>query len=378
MTIATLTDEQRAFSSLIAIKLVNLGIEAKFVEPISTGPIVSVYRFQPQGKTTVGKIESIAQDIAIALGSEDVVVKRMPGESSVSIFIPNPTRKWLMWRDEVGQAATLAKLQNIPLFLGIDYLGRYVVEDLSLMPHLLIAGSTGGGKSTLLSSLIATMIYCKSPDEVKLILSDTKGVEFGHFIGSPHLLFDPATSVYQTLERLDWLIEEMNDRLRKLGKHNSKNIAEYNAIASNISRSGSLAPLPYITLIIDELADILSSSSKLEEDRGPSIGKVAKGKLSLLAQKARATGIHIIAATQRPSVKLIDGDIKANFPARLSFKLPSQADSRTVLDTGGAEHLLARGDMLFVNPQKPGLHRIHAPWAKDTDIQACVEFRRNQ
>lgn len=372
VAVSTLTDEQRRISTLIIMKIIELGQSAKFVPPITEGPIVSVYRVLPQGTTRVSAIESLAEDFAITLGVEDVFVKRMPGESAVGISVPNKERRWVNWRDYVGFASRqniASSDKRIPLLLGVDYTGKVVVEDLTLFPHLLIAGSTGSGKSTLLSSIIGAIVYNCNSSEIKFVLSDTKGVEFGHFLGAPHLLFDPAQNIYQTLERLDWLIDEMNDRLKKFGRAETRNIGEYN----DRKVSSSSERLPYIVIVIDELADLLSDRSRREGEKGPSIGKIAEGKLSQLAQKARATGIHAIAATQRPSVRLIEGNIKSNFPARLTFRLPSGSDSRTVISTEGAEHLLSRGDMLFVNPNRPGLQRIHAPLASISDIQAAVE-----
>ena len=370
---STQTDEQRVVASAIAFKLASLGLSAKFAEPISVGPIVSVYRFTPVGSTRVANIEALAQDFAIALGVEDVFVKRMPGEVAVGIFVPNRQRSWVKWRDCVGpQALNQQSLCRVPLLLGIDYLGRRVVEDLTLFPHLLIAGSTGSGKSTLLSSIIATVIYVNKSEDIKFVLSDTTGVEWGHFVGAPHLLFEPATNIYQTLERLDWLIEIMESRLKEFSKYGLRNILEYNE-SGRYFDARDAKKLPYIVLVIDELADLLADRRRENESRSPTLGKVAEAKLCQLAQKARKTGIHIIASTQRPSVKLVQGDIKANFPARLSFRLPSGADSRTVLGTEGAEHLLSRGDMLFINPNKPGLQRLHAAEASLEDIQAAVD-----
>ena len=371
----SLTNEQLSVSAAIAFKLASLGLSAKFVEPVSQGPIVTVYRFQPQGSTRVSQIESLAQDFAVTLGVEEVFVKRMPGETAIGIAVPNRERNWVQWRNIVGTINTRNWILSdtkgvefqIPLLLGIDQVGECIIEDLTLMPHLLLAGSTGSGKSTLLNSIIASLIYGYSPTCIRFIMSDTKGVEFLHFTGAPHLLYNPCTSVYQTAERLTWLISEMELRLKKYPQYNARNILEYN--------SKSPSKLPYIVVIIDELADLLQDKRKQdEESRGPSIGKIIEAKLCHLAQKARASGIHIIASTQRPSVKLIEGNIKANFPARLTFRLPSEADSRTVLGTSGAEHLLSRGDMLFINPNKPGLQRIHAPIASIEDIKAAVEY----
>jgi S-DNA-T family DNA segregation ATPase FtsK/SpoIIIE len=370
-------DEQKAIAAVLAHKIVSLGYSAEFVPPIVTGPVVSVYRFQPYGSTRVSHIEGMAEDFAVALGAEHIFTKRLPGETAVGIFVPNKERKFVLWRDVI--TAIKPGEQNIPLLLGIDHLGKIVVEDLSVFPHLLIAGSTGSGKSTLLHSLVAGIVYSVSSSEVKFVLSDTKGVEFGHFIGIPHLLFDePATSVYQTLEQFDWCIEEMQNRLRRFARGQVHNILEWNSkrtkAYSDENPNQSEARLPYIVVVIDELADLLGDSSRPNEKRGPTIGKLATEKIGKLAQKARASGIHLIASTQRPSVKLLEGDIRANFLARLSFRLPDGSSSRTVLATEGAEHLLSRGDMLFINPNKPGMRRIHAPIASPEDIVAAVEY----
>ena len=365
---STLTDTQRAISARIVMKLINLGIQAHFIEPVIEGPVVSVFRFKPQGATRVSQIEALSSDFAVGLGVEDVLVKRMPGEESVGIFVPNAERRWIKWRDIVGELTVNKSNSYIPLLLGVDNLGHTVVEDLTLYPHLLIAGSTGSGKSTLLNSILASLVYSCSSNEVQLVLSDTKGVEFGHFIGAPHLLYDPAVSVYQTLEQMDWLIEELEKRLKIFSKRGHRNILEYNQNCTNTQDR-----LAYIVLVIDELADLLGDNRRADKERGPSVGRIASSKLSVLAEKARASGIHIIASTQRPSVKLVSGDIKANFPARLCFRLPTEADSRTVLGTGGAEHLLSRGDMMFVSPNAPLIRRIHAPLASIEDIKAAIE-----
>jgi len=366
----TLTDHQTTTCARLAMKMVQLGVSAKFLGPIVEGPVVSIYKFTPEGSTKVSQIEALSDDFAIALGVEDVLVKRMPGEVAVGIFVPNEDRKWVLWRDVcLVSVNDVNSSFNIPLLLGIDQLGQKVIEDLTLFPHLLIAGSTGSGKSTLLNSILATMVFNLPSTQLQLCLSDTKGVEFGHFIGAPHLLWNPATTVYQTLEQLDWLLEEMESRLKTFGKRGLRNILEYNK-----DRSDEKARLPYIVLVIDELADLLGNSGRASEKQRASIGKIASEKLSQLAQKARATGIHIIAGTQRPSVKLLEGNIKSNFPARLSFRLPSHADSTTVLSTGGAEHLLSRGDMLFINPSKAGMQRIHAPLTSNDDIKAAIDI----
>lgn len=383
MTAEAKAPEQVATIIAITHKLVSLGLTADFVEPISVGPIVSVYRFQPRGSTKVSHMEGLSADFAIALGAEDIVVKRMPGESAVGIFVPNKHRQDLWWKNHA--TATDPTKYRVGLLLGTDYLGRLAIEDLTTLPHLLVAGSTGGGKSTLLNSIIASIILNYNPDDVQLVLADIKeGVEFTQFTGAPHLRSNIATSIDLTHIRMDELISEMERRYQLYAKAGAKNILEYNAV-----RQGSKARLPYVAFIIDEFADLLSDRRRIEDpeasdpdpDKKPRTafaGALASRKLSKLAAKARASGIHIIAATQRPSAKLLEGDIKSNFPARLAFRLPSQTDSRVVLDTGGAEHLLTRGDMLFINPNKPGLSRIHAPLATLPDIQAALEYAKQR
>ena len=368
-----LTDEQKGVVLTVVKKLSELGHEAKFVPPVKVGPVVSAYRFLPIRKTRVSHLESLADDFAVALGVEDVLVKRMPGDAAVGVFVPNKVRKMVSFRETIGELYRQFhndEITGIPMNFGVDVLGKPFIEDLVSLPHLLIAGSTGSGKSTLLSSILTGIVYTLNSSGVKLVLSDTKGVEFGHFIGSPHLLFEPATSIYQTLEQMDWLISEMEDRLSSIGKYGCRNIHEYN---TKLLKTGDLKDLalvlPYIVLAIDELADLMMHKG---DKRGES--KIAQDKLSKIVQKSRAAGVYVIAATQRPSVNVVSGSIKANFPARLSFRLPSEHDSRTVLSTGGAEHLLSRGDMLYVSPNRPGLHRLHAPYASIEDIKAAVDM----
>lgn len=362
-----LSPDQTSIVAKLTMKMVELGCEAKFVTPVGVGPVISAFRFFPQGRTTVAKLESLANDFAVCLGVEDVLVKRMPGESAVGVFVPNAERRLVDFRDVVGNVWSIGT-HKIPLAFGVDQMGKMYTDDLTLMPHLLIAGTTGSGKSTLLASLLATVVYSCNTRDVRLVLSDTKGVEFRHFIGSPHLMFDIATSVYQTLEQMDAICDEMEERLKRIGRAGVRNILEYNEIHEKNPEKSIITHMPYIVLVIDELADIMLYKG---EKRGES--KLASGKLSKIVQKSRAAGVHVIASTQRPSVDIVAGSIKANFPARLSFRLPSDVDSKTVLGTPGAEHLLSRGDMLFVSPNRPGLTRLHAPYASINDIKAAVE-----
>lgn len=348
-----MTEDQKRILVLLTNKINELGLEARPLEEISSGPLLQVFRFLPRGRTSVAKLEALAQDFALTLGVEDVLVKRMPGETAVGVFVPRKDRQLVKWTDTVAWLWNNRGSQRIPLNFGVDHLGRNYIEDLTELPHLLIAGSTGGGKSVFLSNIISTLVYLKTSKEINFILSDTKGVEFGNFIGAPHLLFPPATNVWQTIEHMEWLLEVMEKRLKDFNASGARNIVEYHAKGRNLN---------YIVLIIDELADIMGQKKKVGEDM-----------LAKIVQKSRATGIHVIAATQRPSVDIVQGVIKANFPARVSFKLPSAHDSKTILGHHGAEHLLSKGDMLYVSPNKAGLTRLHAPWASQEDLRGAVE-----
>ena len=373
MTDTNLTDEQvQVFATLIS-KMRALQIDASPLPTVTTGPMISVYRFEPKGATRVTTIENLANDFAVALGCEAVLVKRMPGDSAVGVFVPNKVRTGVTFLQTISNVWPLRDKLAIPLNLGITQIGDPLIEDLATLPHLLIAGSTGTGKSTLLTTLITTIIAVKSPTSVRLVLSDTSGVEFGHFIGTPHLEFEPSTNVYRTLEHIAWLAEETDVRMKKLQQRSCRNITEYNL---NVSERDKL---PYIVFIIDEIADLMLHKHK-NEDEKVSVSKLFEERLCLLVGRCRKTGIHVIASTQRPSVNIVTGSIKANFPARLTLKLPSAVDSRTVLDTEGAEHLLVLGDMLYKSPLRPELIRAHAPITRNSEILATIEaiVRSNQ
>ena len=373
-TTAKLTDEQLRTVAVLQVKLTSLGVDGHFLQEAMEGPIITLYKFVPQNATRVSLIERLSDDMAVALGVEAVQVKRLPGESAVGISVPNKDKKLVNFRDCVGSVWSNYNSggKRIPLLFGIDYMGQSIVEDLSLLPHLLIAGATGSGKSTFLNSILAALIYTVPSSRVKLVLSDVKQVEFTNYVGTPHLLYPISTSVKETLEHMEWVIDEINKRLSTLAKALCQNILQYNE---------KFKTMPYIVMVIDELAEILQDQSRdtyvddlNKEKLGKTYGKIAEHRLGLIAQKARATGIHVIAATQRPSVKVVEGNIKANFPARVSFRLPSEADSRTILGTSGAEQLLSQGDMLYLSPNTPAIRRLHAPYATITDIQAAIEM----
>lgn len=366
-----LSQEQLAIVAQVTVKLRELGHEVTFQHPIADGPLVTTYRFSPKGQAKVKQLEALSGDLALALSVEDVLIRRMPGEAVIGVTVPNKHRRIVQWRDTI--VAVCNKLDMaVPLNFGVDSLGRPMIEDLVTLPHLLIAGSTGGGKSTLLSSIIASVMYTRSPHEVQFVLCDTKQVEFGGFFGAPHLL-RRTKSVYETLEQMDVLTLEVERRMKMLAQANVKNIHEYNGkskyqpqMAAYIYAARDCPePLPYIVLVIDELYHLLGGS------RGEV--KVANDKLARIVSESRAAGIHVVAATQRPSVDVVSGSIKANFPARLSFRLPSETDSRTVLGHPGAEHLLAKGDMLYQSPNRPGLVRCHSAYATQGDIEGAVQ-----
>jgi DNA segregation ATPase FtsK/SpoIIIE, S-DNA-T family len=372
-----LTPEQLAVLATLQVKLSSLGVEGHFLPTVSVGPIITLYKFVPQNATRVSLVERLSDDMAIALGVEAVQVKRIPGEAAIGIYVPNKDKKLILFRDCVGSVwdAYNNKSHRIPVLFGINHMGEMVVEDLPNLPHLLIAGATGSGKSTFINSILASLIYTVPPHALKLVLSDVKQVEFTHFTGAPHLLYPVSTSIPETLEQMEWVIDEVNRRLGVLAKAGCQNILQYNSVQSR--------PLSYILFVIDELAEILMDQSNEEMEipdgeGGTKIklvkrGKLAEHRLGLIAQKARASGVHLIAATQRPSVKVVEGNIKSNFPARVSFRLPSEADSRTILGTGGAEQLLSQGDMLYLSPNTPAIRRLHAPLASREDISAAIE-----
>jgi DNA segregation ATPase FtsK/SpoIIIE, S-DNA-T family len=362
-----LTPEQADVVERLTDKIVALGRHAAFVGPVSVGPIISTYRFFPEHRTKVAHLESMAKDFAVELGSESIVVKRMPGESAVGIFVPNKNRKMVMFRDTLSDVSSYMqetpndKHLPIPLNFGIDSNGDSAVDDLTMQPHLLIAGTTGSGKSTVQHSIALGMAWTLDPRQLIMIISDTKGVEFKAFKDLPHLhpQFGVCKDQYETMQAMDWMVKETQKRLDRIGQMNVRNIHEYNLVAPDHQ-------MPYVVMIIDELNDIIGTSVEKDE------AKINANKLGTIVARSRASGIHMIAATQRPDVRLIKGNIKANFPSRLCFRLPSHQDSRTILSTKGAENLMSRGDMFYQSSQHPELRRLHAPYTSLDDVKLVV------
>lgn len=363
-----LTPEQADVVERLSDKIVALGKHAEFVGPVSVGPIISTYRFFPTLKTKVAHLESMAKDFAVELGAEAIVVKRMPGEAAVGVFVPNVHRKMVMFRDTLSNVTEFMddvpsdKHRAIPLNFGIDSNGEPFVDDLTMQPHLLIAGTTGSGKSTVLHSIALGMAFTMDPRELIMIISDTKGVEFKAFANIPHLLpqYGYCKDHLETMSAMDWMVKETQKRMDRIGQMNVRNIHEYNLV-------DKIHQIPYVVFIIDELNDIIGTAVEKDE------AKINANKLATIVARSRASGMYVIAGTQRPDVRLIKGNIKANFPSRLCFRLPSHQDSRTILSTKGAENLMSRGDMFYQSSQHPELRRLHAPYTSLEDVKLVVQ-----
>jgi S-DNA-T family DNA segregation ATPase FtsK/SpoIIIE len=358
-----LSDEQMKTMLDIIHLAVQLKAEVTPFEssPVSVGPILTSYHVVPGRGTKIEKVENLAKDLAVKLGAESVSVTRYPGDSYLSIGVPNKERNYVMWRDHCIAPWTIN--QAIPLFLGINQRGSLIWEDLNQCPHLLIAGTTGSGKSTLVRSMITTMIMSKA--QIQFELCDTKQVEFGDFKSLAHVII--YHSIPEVRKGLTTLISDMHKRLKTLATLGHKNIIT----------AGK--PWNFRVLVIDELAMLTTDDTKIDKEDSPTgktttVGKLLKADLLKLASLGRAVGIHIIASTQRPSVDIVDGAIKANFPARLSFRLPTRVDSSVILDQTGAEQLLMKGDMLYISPNHGGIRRLHAPYTTEADIIAALEF----
>ena len=364
---AKLTAHQKGVMNVLTEKIHALGGYAEFIGPVSVGPIISTYRFLPQKNTKVAKLEAMAKDFAVALGAEAVLVKRMPGETSVGVFVPNPERTIIKFSDTLERVTDYAGKKtkdghlSIPMNFGEDQTGHPFIDDLTELPHLLIAGSTNSGKSTLMHCLLGSMALARTPRQLKILISDTKGVEFRHFSELPHLQFPIATSVYQTMEQLQWAVDETQDRLNKIATKDARNIHDYNALVSEQDR------IPYVVIIIDELADLMGQMIPVPE------AKLNSAKLSSLVARSRGSGIYVIGGTQTPRVRIVTGAIKANFPARLTFRLPSAVDSKTIINTKGAENLISKGDMLYASPARFELTRLHAPLTTIQEVKAVVQ-----
>lgn len=343
------------------------------VTQINPGPVVTTYEFKPEAGVKYSRVTSLSDDLCLAMRAESILIERMPGKSTVGIQVPNHERETIWLREVIEANEFLGTKSKLTLAMGKDINGRIVTADLAAMPHLLIAGSTGSGKSVAINAMIMSILYKATPEQVRLILVDPKRLELGIYEGVPHLYVPIITEPKLAANALRNAVREMERRLKVLAAKGVRNIDQYNKLFEKESPSlfeeenAEHRPLPYIVIIIDELADLMMlDQSNVEES------------ITRLAQMARAVGIHLVLATQRPSVDVITGLIKANFPSRISFRVATKIDSRTILDANGAESLLGRGDMLYLPSGSARVHRVHAPFTTEKEINAVVEFWRSQ
>ncbi|MBF0100361.1 MAG: hypothetical protein HQK77_05575 [Desulfobacterales bacterium] len=348
-------------------KLMDFGIKGKVVE-IMTGPVITTFEYKPGPGIKISRIVNLSDDLALALSALSVrIVAPIPGKDVLGIEIPNKIREIVHFRDIVNSDVFKRMPSKLTICLGKDIIGNPVVAELDKMPHLLIAGATGTGKSVGLNAIIASLLYKATPDEVKLMMIDPKRIEFSLYDGIPHLITPVVTDMKKSTNALFWAVREMEHRYEVLASEQVRNIIQYNKKMVKNSPDGKAETLPYIVIIIDELADLMMVASRDVE--------VA---LTRLAQMARAAGIHLVLATQRPSVDVLTGVIKANFPTRLSFQVSSKTDSRTIIDGNGAENLLGNGDMLFLPPGTAKLQRIHGAFISEEELVKMIDFLKSQ
>jgi S-DNA-T family DNA segregation ATPase FtsK/SpoIIIE len=393
-------------SKILEKKLLDFGVEAKVIE-VKPGPVITTYEMEPAPGVKINRITNLSDDLALALKAPSIrIVAPIPGKAAIGIEIPNYERESVLLKDVLGNEEFLESSSKIPIALGEDIVGSPVIADLVRMPHLLIAGTTGSGKSVSLNAMICSILFKATPDEVKLLMIDPKRLELSAYEGIPHLLHPVVVNPAKASQVLKWSVEEMGKRYEVISEFGVKNIESYNrmvdkklrqdktpssdrekqiskehdeemakdphtlleASKTNLTENQKkFSKLPYIVIVIDELADLMMIAQRDVEE-----------SLARLAQMSRAAGIHLILATQRPSVDVITGVIKANFPTRISFQVSSKVDSRTILDQLGAEKLLGAGDMLFIPPGVSKLMRIHGAYVSDREIHGIVNFIKKQ
>ncbi len=360
-------------SDLLEKKLQDYSIEGK-VTYVSPGPVVTMFEFEPAPGIKINRIMSLSDDLAMALKASSIRISPIHGRSTLGIEVPNKDRENVFLKDIISNDAFHKSFSKLTLALGKDIFGIPVLVDLSKMPHLLIAGATGSGKSVGLNSIVLSLLYRSTPQEVKMLMIDPKMLELSAYEEIPHLLMPVITLPKEASNALKKLVFEMERRYRLLAESGARNIETYNKKLDASSRTKAAMdsadndrePLPYIVIFIDELADLIFASGREVED-----------SIARLAQMARAAGIHLILATQRPSVDVITGIIKANFPTRISFQVSSKLDSRIILDTYGAEQLLGKGDMLLTSPGKR-IKRIHGAYVNEEEIRNVINFIKTQ
>jgi S-DNA-T family DNA segregation ATPase FtsK/SpoIIIE len=389
-------EEILASSAILEKKLLDFGIQGRVVQ-VLPGPVITLFEYEPAPGIKVSRIVSLADDLSLALRCVGLrILAPVPGKPVVGIEIPNRRRETIYFKDVMTSEVFQESVSKLTLVIGKDITGEPAVQDLATTPHLLMAGSTGSGKSVGLNAMICSILLNATPDEVKMIMIDPKMLELSVYDGIPHLISPVVTNPKKAAAALQWAVNEMESRYKMMAECGVRNIGGFNEFAEKLQKKYELelkkrekaykgvkpedaeeedegvmpeppAKLPYIVVLIDELADLMMVASKGVED-----------SLTRLAQMARAAGIHLIVATQRPSVDVLTGIIKANFPARMSYKVTSRVDSRTILDAMGADKLLGKGDMLFLPPGTSKLHRLHGVMVSDEEIQRIVDFIKKQ
>ncbi|MBU0946387.1 MAG: DNA translocase FtsK 4TM domain-containing protein [Proteobacteria bacterium] len=340
-------------------KLKNFGVSGKVIG-ISPGPVVTTYEYAPAAGVKINKIVALADDLALGLKAQSVrVVGSVPGKAALGIEIPNPVRSVVYIRELLASELYRERKHKLDIALGLDVVGYPVFANLAKMPHLLIAGATGAGKSVAINTIIASLLFNATPEEVRLLMIDPKRIELSGYEGIPHLLHPVVVEPKLASRALMWAVREMERRYRLMEEQKVKSFDSYNEACEE--------KLPYIVIIVDELADLMMVASKDVES-----------SIARLAQMARAAGMHLLLATQRPSVDVLTGLIKANFPTRISFKVSSKIDSRTILDTSGAEHLLGAGDMLYLANGSSSLQRIHGAYISEAETERIITFLKEQ
>ncbi len=358
---------------LLEEKCREFAVEGQVVQ-IHPGPVVTTFEFKPDAGVKYAKVTSLADDLCLAMQAESVLIERIPGKSTVGIQIPNPSREAISLRELLESQTYQRSTSKLTIALGKTIHGEPYMADLAAMPHLLIAGATGTGKSVGLNAMLTSILYRAAPADVRLIMIDPKRLELGMYEEIPHLLTPVVVDPKKAANALRWAVREMEDRYKSLAAEGVRNIDQFNRNVRNaIERKATLqhgeepTPLPFIVVVVDELADLMMVA-----------GNEVEESIARLAQMARAVGIHLILATQRPSVDVITGLIKANLPSRISFRVSSKIDSRTILDGNGAEQLLGKGDMLFMPPASARCIRLHGPYISEQETARLASFLRKQ
>lgn len=366
-------DRDRLFERArqLTAKYAEFDVRGKVLQ-IHPGPVVTTFEFKPDPGVKYSKVTSLEQDLCLGLKAESVRIDRIPGKNTVGVEVPNDSRQTILLREILASSQFQEAASPLTVALGKRINGNTYIADLAKMPHLLIAGATGSGKSVALNCMVCSVLYKSQPAQVRFIMVDPKRLELGLYADIPHLLTPIVTDPKEASNALKWAVSEMEQRYKLLARRGVRNISQFNQLMAEVrekdeAEGDQCVPLPYIVIVVDELADLMMTT-----------GKDVEASLTRLAQMARAIGIHLILATQRPSVDVITGLIKANFPCRVSFRVSSKIDSRTIIDGNGAEALLGHGDMLFLPPGTSRLVRLHGPFVSEKEIARVTEFLRRQ